>query len=162
MKAANMAWWEMDINTGHVVFDERKAEMLGYPSGKFQHYNDFMALVHPDDHDPAMNAMKAHLEGTVEKYEVEYRILTKTGEYEWFHDIGAIEKKDSNGAPLTVAGIVINVTARRQVEESLLRQLDELKRWQTVTVDREDRVRELKKEVNDLLKEAGRPSRYGE
>ncbi len=57
MKAANMAWWEMDINTGHVVFDERKAEMLGYPSEKFQHYNDFMALVHPDDHDPAMNAM---------------------------------------------------------------------------------------------------------
>ncbi len=162
MKAANMAWWEMDINTGHVVFDERKAEMLGYPSGKFQHYNDFMALVHPDDHDTAMNAMKAHLEGTVEKYEVEYRILTKTGEYKWFHDIGAIEKMDSNGAPHTVAGIVINVTARRQVEESLLRQLDELKRWQTVTVDREERVIELKKEVNDLLKEAGRPGRYGE
>ncbi len=98
--------------------------------------------------------------GTVEKYEVEYRILKKTGEYEWFHDIGAVEKKDSKGAPLTVAGIVINVTARRQAEEELQRQVKELQRWHDVTIGREDRIIELKNEVNDLLKETGRPCRY--
>ncbi|MBI5767319.1 MAG: PAS domain S-box protein [Verrucomicrobia bacterium] len=40
------------------------------------------------------------------------------------------------------------------------RQLDELKRWQQVMIDREDRVRELKTEVNALCRQAGLPLRY--
>lgn len=38
--------------------------------------------------------------------------------------------------------------------------IDELRRWQNVTLDREDRVIELKKEVNELLKQLGKPERY--
>jgi PAS domain S-box-containing protein len=119
MKAANLAWWEMDLKTGHVVFDERKTEMLGYAPEDFHHYEDFMALVHPDDHEKAMDAMRAHLSGAAEKYEVEYRILTKEGRYKWFYDIGTIEKWDAQGEPLTVAGIVIDITARKRAEVEL-------------------------------------------
>ena len=39
-------------------------------------------------------------------------------------------------------------------------QLDELRRWQTVTLGREGRVLEMKKEVNELLKRLGEPPRY--
>ena len=119
MQSVNMAWWEMDTSTGLVVFEKRKAEMLGYAPESFNHYKDFMALVHPDDSDKAMNAMRKHLDGTVEKYEVEYRILNNSGEYKWFYDIGSIVKKDSDGKPLKVTGLVIDITERKQAENIL-------------------------------------------
>jgi hypothetical protein len=39
-------------------------------------------------------------------------------------------------------------------------QLDELRRWHQATLDREGRVLDLKKEVNDMLAQAGQPPRY--
>jgi hypothetical protein len=42
----------------------------------------------------------------------------------------------------------------------MVEQMDELKRWQKVMTGREERNLELKKEVNDLLKQLGRPPRY--
>ena len=119
MNAANMAWWKMDIPTGNVSFEKRKAEMLGFPPEQFRHYKDFMALVHPEDYDKAMHAMRRHLDGLLDKYEVEYRILTKSGEYKWLYDIGSIIKKDSHGKPLNVAGLVIDITERKHAEEAL-------------------------------------------
>ncbi len=46
-------------------------------------------------------------------------------------------------------------------EKVLQSQLKELRRWYNVTLDCEGRVIGLKKEVNDLLEEAGKPARYG-
>lgn len=119
MKAANMAWWEMDFATGKVTFDKRKTEMLGYSSEKFKHYTDFVDLVHPEDREGAMNAMRGYINGSFDKYEIEYRILTKSGEYKWFYDIGSIVKRDSTGLPLSIAGLVIDISSRKQSEQSL-------------------------------------------
>ncbi len=49
---------------------------------------------------------------------------------------------------------------RQRVEQTLQSKLRELQRWQAVTLDREDRVRALKREVNELLEAAGKPPRY--
>lgn len=116
MQSANMAWWEMDITNGNVKFDKRKTDMLGYPPENFKHYNDFVALVHPEDSDKAMNAMQRHIDGLADKYEVEYRILTESNVYKWFYDIGSIVKKDSKGMPLYVTGLVIDITERKRAE----------------------------------------------
>jgi PAS domain S-box-containing protein len=109
----------MDLTSGNVVFEKRKAEMLGYQPEKFQHYKDFMALVHPGDYDNAMNAMQGHINGFLNRYEVEYRIFTQSGEYKWFYDIGSVVKRDSSGKPWKVAGLVIDITERKRTEEAL-------------------------------------------
>jgi PAS domain S-box-containing protein len=127
MQTANMAWWEMDIPTGMLTFDKRKAEMLGYQPENFKHYTDFTALIHPEDFDKAMNTMKHHLDGLTDKYEVEYRILASSGAYLWFYDIGAVVKRDLKGSPLNVIGFVIDVNWRKQIEERLHESLSALK-----------------------------------
>jgi PAS domain S-box-containing protein len=55
---------------------------------------------------------------------------------------------------------VQDVTERKQAEEKIKQQLLELQRWHNVTLDREGRVRNLKLEVNELLKRLGEPDRY--
>lgn len=107
--ANDFAWWEMDVPTGKVKFSDRKAEMLGYLAGQFTHYKDFMALVHPDDYDKTMKKMINHFEGVTENYDAVYRIRTINGNYIWFHDLGKITRRDSNGMPLLVSGIVIDI-----------------------------------------------------
>lgn len=67
---------------------------------------------------------------------------------------------DENNNCTYLVGSVHDITERKLAEEKLKRQLDELKRWQTVTLDREYRFRELKLEINALLKQLGKPARY--
>jgi PAS domain S-box-containing protein len=121
MQGGHMAWWEMDVPTGNVTFDKNKVEMLGYPSENFTHYKDFMALVHPKDLKRIINAMKGHLDGTLTKYEAEYRILASSGEYIWFYDYGSVIKRDSHGAPLICSGFVFNISDRKNAEFDLLK-----------------------------------------
>jgi len=55
---------------------------------------------------------------------------------------------------------VWKVVERMQAEEQIKNQLDELLRWQDMMLDREDRVQELKREVNALCMAVGKPSPY--
>jgi PAS domain S-box-containing protein len=119
MEIGSLAWWEMDLPDGAVRFDDRKATMLGYPPAQFMHYRDFTALLHPDDQEPAIQAMKDHLEDRQSRYHIDYRIRTAAGNYRWFRDVGGITRHHPDGSPATVTGIVIDITASRQAEEAL-------------------------------------------
>jgi len=115
MTAGNLAWWEMELPSGEIRFNDRKAHMLGYEPERFKTYEDFTELVHPEDYDKAMEAMRDHLEGREERYEVEYRIEKSDGDYKWFRDVGSITEKE--GEYKKVAGIVIDVDKRKEANE---------------------------------------------
>lgn len=53
-----------------------------------------------------------------------------------------------------------DITERRWAEEEIKKQLAELQRWHTATLGREDRILNLKREINDLLVNAGQLPRY--
>ena len=64
------------------------------------------------------------------------------------------------GTPDACICLIEDLTARKQAEQKILAQLDELRRWQDVMLGREGRVLELKAEVNALLAAQDRPDRY--
>jgi len=66
---------------------------------------------------------------------------------------------DFRGQPMIMA-VVRDITARTQAEAQMTQQLDELRRWQAVTLGREGRINELKREVNALAARLGEPPRY--
>jgi PAS domain S-box-containing protein len=53
-----------------------------------------------------------------------------------------------------------DITERKINEKRIVNQLSELRQWQEVTLGREERVRELKLEVNRLLKAMGQDEKY--
>ena len=131
MDAGNIAWWEMELPSGAVQFNDRKAEMLGYSPDRFSHYEDFTDLVHPEEYEQAMQAMRDHLEGEAERYETEYRLRQADGEYRWFRDLGAITERGEDGY-LKVAGIVIDIDERKRQERELRRKTKRLEEFASV------------------------------
>jgi hypothetical protein len=54
----------------------------------------------------------------------------------------------------------LDITERNAIEQQNKEQLAELRRWYAVMSQREERIIGLKREVNALLREVGRPERY--
>ncbi len=67
---------------------------------------------------------------------------------------------DEKGTLTHYIGISNDVTTQKIYEEKIKEQLNELKKWHDVTLGREERVLELKKEVNELLKKTGKRKKY--
>lgn len=68
--------------------------------------------------------------------------------------------KDTNGAVIGAISTARDITDTKQAEETFRKQLDELQRWHDVTLRREERIAELKREVNELAVKAGEKPRY--
>jgi hypothetical protein len=67
---------------------------------------------------------------------------------------------DEAGAIIGIAGTTRDINARKLAEAQIREQLEELRRWHNVTLGREDRILELKRDINRLLAEAGQPPRF--
>jgi diguanylate cyclase (GGDEF)-like protein len=67
-----------------------------------------------------MANMRSHLRGQTPAYEVEYRIRHKEGHYVWYYDRGTVVKRDENGLPLILHGIVFDITESKKAEERLV------------------------------------------
>lgn len=118
LEVGNMAWWEMELPSGKVKFSRKKVEMLGRDPKDFKHYEDFVNIVHPDDKEITMQAMRNHLEGKCDKYECQYRIRNIEGRYQWYQDVGKIVLQE--GDVTIVSGIVIEITEKKKTELQLL------------------------------------------
>ncbi len=68
--------------------------------------------------------------------------------------------RDKSGKLIGFVKIIRNLTERRQAEETLQKNMDELTRFNKAMVSRELRMIELKKEVNELAAKLGEAERY--
>ncbi|WP_321288679.1 CheR family methyltransferase [uncultured Sunxiuqinia sp.] len=118
LKNGNMAWWELRLPEGTVVFSDKKTEMLGLNSEDFKTYSDFTKIVNPDDYENTMQAFRDHLTGKKDTYDCQYRIKDVNGNYKWFKDVGKISQKD--GENILITGIVIDITQIKEAEQRLI------------------------------------------
>ncbi|MDY7028285.1 MAG: PAS domain S-box protein [Spirochaetota bacterium] len=126
MMAGNIAWWEMTLPSGEVDFNEQKTRILGYEKKDFTTYHDFTELIHPDDFEQTMQAMRHCLGGEEPRYIADYRIRTSSGAYRWFHDVGAVTSRGQDGPPMRITGVVVDVTDLKEYELKLKQKNREL------------------------------------
>jgi len=124
--AGSLGEWYWDVQENHVIFNDKKVEAIGYDPNDLEDigFEFFTEKLHPDDYDRVMDNMRDHLDGQSEAYEIEYRIKHKDGHYKWYYDRGMVTKRDKDGKPLYVQGIVFDISERKKVEERL-RELSE-------------------------------------
>ena len=90
---------------------------------------------------------------------MEIPIITKNGEERWLmHNCSPI--LDDNGKYIGRRGTNRDITKRKLAEEDLEKRYNELLLFNEVTVDREIKMIELKKEINELLEKSGKKPKY--
>jgi PAS domain S-box-containing protein len=123
MEVGGISWWEWNFTSNTVTAGDEKSTMLGYEQGEIgPTYSDWTKLIHPDDIAQMSKAMNEHISGKAEMYEADYRIRAKNGDYLWYKDKGGIVKRDADGKPLILSGVVMNITSEKRL---LKEKLDE-------------------------------------
>jgi len=102
-------------------------------------------------------ALRAQLDATGSVDDLDVAASTRLGRE--LHLSLSIRTIQLDGVACALATFV-DVTERMKAMQEIREQLDELLRWQEVMLNREGRVQELKREVNDLLAKGGSPPRY--
>lgn len=87
--------------------------MIGYEPSQFRDvgYEAFTALLHHDDYERAMQAMRDYLSGSAIMYQVDYRIKRRDGSYTWYIDRGYAVEKHPDGSPRVLRGLVFDLGA---------------------------------------------------
>ena len=129
--AADIGTWEWDIPSGHVMFNERWAGMLGYRLEEIEpHIRSWEQLLHPDDKAAVMEAVAAHLRGETPSYSSEHRLLHRSGVWQWVFGSGRVLARDASGAPLRAAGIHLDISARKTLDSAATRTQQDLSKKQ--------------------------------
>lgn len=118
----NLGHWYWDIKSNVVTFNPLKITALGYERHEIPNtvtYQFFTDRLHPDDYKITMDAMSNHLSGKINVYEVEYRIKAKDGKYKWYYDRGRVTQYNQQGRPVFVAGIVFDITDKKELQLEL-------------------------------------------
>jgi PAS domain S-box-containing protein len=117
---AGLASWDWHIETGAFSFNERWAQLRGFAAQELaSHISSSTDGIHPDDRPLVEENLKACLAGQTPEFEAEMRVRTKANEWTWILNRGRVIERDEQGAPVRMAGIEIDITARKRTEEAL-------------------------------------------
>ena len=93
--------------------------MLGYESNELDNHLDaWKRVVHPDDLNPALEAIENYINGKSAALSFEQRMLHRDGTYRWFLCRGTAVK-DQNGIVHRLVGTDSDITLRKTTEEAL-------------------------------------------
>ncbi len=120
VRGANDGIWDWDLLSNHVYYSPRWREMLGYQDREIgSTLEEWLNRVHPEDIERLRLILKAHVEGTTDQLETEYRVLHKDGSYRWMLCRG-LTVRGNEGTANRMAGSQTDVTDRKYAEEKLL------------------------------------------
>lgn len=119
LRAGNLGVWDCDPRTGRCFFSDQYWRMLGYEPGELPSEPDtYFRLLHPEDSASVRAAWETHLRGESPQLTIEFRLRHKDGSWRWIRSEGRVECA-ADGGPLSVSGVHIDITDRKQGEAFL-------------------------------------------
>jgi len=111
--------WNSKLQQNEYISDQW-FKQLGYEREDFsEKENPFNNLVHPDDRVDTFKAIEDHENGFTERYEKEFRLKAKDGDWKWILAKGQITEKEQNGSAVRMTGVHLDITEQKRVAEEL-------------------------------------------
>ncbi|WP_206754667.1 PAS domain-containing protein [Nodosilinea sp. FACHB-131] len=117
LAAARMGSWDWDIQLDVVQFSDNVKRLFGLDPDRDDSYETVMAMVHPDDLPRVERALHDAVYKQAE-YNIELRVIRPDGTVCWILSLGRVFYSDT-GIPLTMTGIDIDITDRKQAQLTL-------------------------------------------
>lgn len=121
LEATRPGIWEVNMETGGLVINERWAEMLGYRVEELQPttVDTWRNLVHPQDLERSARILQWHLNGELPYYECDIRMRHKAGHWLWINDRGRVHRRDDSGKALYMSGTLLDIHDRVVAQEQV-------------------------------------------
>lgn len=109
--------WQLDLVTGILECSSRLKENFGLAPSETLFYQRLLNLIHPDDQEQVQQAVQEAIE-THSDFDIEFRNIWPDGSVHWIMARGrAIYSSD--GTPLRMIGVTLDLTDRKRTEEAL-------------------------------------------
>jgi two-component system cell cycle sensor histidine kinase/response regulator CckA len=118
MRTAGVGTWELDLQTGQVVWSDVLETLHGLPPGSFGGTLDAcMQTVHPADQAKVRERLA---ESRIEQpaFRMEYRTTWHDGSTHWISSIGKVIFA-GDGRPVRAAGVALDITGQKNLEEQV-------------------------------------------
>ncbi len=138
-------------------FNPKAIRVVGYPSEEVAK-KQFIDFVHPDDRKMVASNYIKRLKGEKVPENYSFRIITKKGDTIWV--VLNSVKIEWEGKPATL-NFLTDITELHKSSEELKKRLADFEIYSKMTTERELKMIELKKEIDELLKRTGKPPKYG-
>jgi diguanylate cyclase (GGDEF)-like protein/PAS domain S-box-containing protein len=117
---ADLGRWDYDHTSDKGYYmDEHACRMLGRDVHECEVGRPWGHLVHPDDLPATLQALRAHLNGNTETYEVDYRARHTDGRWIWITSRGKVVQFDRTGMPQRLVGTLMDISERKMAEAEL-------------------------------------------
>jgi PAS domain S-box-containing protein len=117
LEAGTMGWWEWDPTQNRVIWSPSMERIYGLEPGTFGgSYEDYLALIHPDDRPIVAARIAEGLTGPGHAFE--HRIVRPDGSVRWVDGRGRVIDS-GDGSPVRMGGIAVDITERKRDEDAL-------------------------------------------
>ncbi|BFT30921.1 EAL domain-containing protein [Alteromonas sp. D210916BOD_24] len=110
--------WDWDVYRGQ-VYRANTWGTLDFPQDDIRTMGAYDANIHPNDISRVKEALREHLEGKSEFYELAYRAKTFKNQWIWILDRGKVVERDHNEQPVRMTGTLKNIHHLKEAEEQL-------------------------------------------
>ena len=117
LEAAGMGSWELDIATGDIRRSPRHDEIFGYAEPQ-PHWSLERLLGHVDPAQREAIAAAFAAASTIGSLDIECEIRGADGSRRWITKKGRM-RYDATGAPVSLTGVVTDITTRKDADEQL-------------------------------------------
>ncbi len=152
LEGINDGIFDWDLRNNEVFYSKRYKDILGFKDNEFSNdLNEWRNRIHPDDSERALQLNYDFISGKIPKYELEYRMKHKDGNYRWILARG-ICLRNEMGMPYRMCGSHMDITDRKRLEEELSISLSMLEKEHNSTLEQmQSYFSELQVKKNELL-----------
>ncbi|MEH2236094.1 PAS domain-containing sensor histidine kinase [Nostoc sp.] len=146
--ASGLGLWDWNLKTDKTYYDPQWKRILGYEVNEIDNeYKSFEQLVHPQDLPRIRQVLHDYLEGCTPVFEVELRMLTKSGEWKWIFACGKVFQWDEFGKPVRMAGTHKDITQDKAIATQQYQLFEQVQREIAQRQFTEDQVREKSQQL---------------
>ncbi|HUY83567.1 MAG TPA: PAS domain S-box protein [Steroidobacteraceae bacterium] len=119
LQGSDFGFWELDVAADEVAWHgDWYAALRIDPCLGPNHIARWAVQIHPQDN-PPMTLFRELLAGRIDLYEAEYRIRTQGGAWRWISTRARAVSRDAGGRAVRVAGVTLDIDARKRAEIKL-------------------------------------------
>ena len=130
VESTHVGTWEWNVQTGEMVINEVWAQIFGYTLDELAPISikTWQFHSHPEDLKHSNKLLQKHFTGELPYFDFDCRMKHKNGQWVWVHDRGRVVTRTEDGKPLMMFGTHSDITGRKQTEEALRKNEDNLRK----------------------------------